>query len=143
MYALIINGYVHDLFVKDPHLGPHLTVVDVTDVPDIAQGWVAHADGTYSAPTYFTPAPAPGATTLTPAQARIQLFRTPGSAPGKTLLDDVTAAVTAAGGQIAIWFAEALSWDRHSPYVAAIGKTLKLSAEQIDSLFASAAKIEV
>lgn len=142
MYALVINGAVHDLFAADPKFGPGLDVRDVSAVTGIAEGWVAHPDGSYAAPFVFTPAPAPGATTLTPAQARIQLFRTPGSAPGKTLLDDVIAAVNAAGGETAIWFAEALSWNRHSPYVTAIGKTLKLSAEQIDSLFASAAKIQ-
>ena len=76
------------------------------------------------------------------AQAKIQLLRTKGSAKGKTLLDDVTAAVSAAGGEVAIWFADAATWQRSNPHVAELGSTLGLSSSDIDGLFKAAAQIE-
>lgn len=85
-----------------------------------------------------------GATTpaaVSSAQAKIQLLRTPGSTEDKTLLDDVTSAVHATGGEAAIWFAEARTWERTNPYVASLSASLKLKSEQVDALFVAASKI--
>lgn len=75
------------------------------------------------------------------SQAKIQLFRTPGKEDGKTLLDDVTASVSKTGGEVAIWFAEARTWERANPYVADLSKGLGLSSSDVDDLFVAAAKI--
>jgi hypothetical protein len=117
---------------------PMFDIRDVSSVADISIGWIANADGSFSAP------PAPAAivpSSVTSAQAKIQLLRTPGSATGKTLLDDVTAAVQAKGGEINIWFTDARTWDRNNPYVAQLGSSLKLNAATIDGLFTAAAQI--
>ncbi|KIU36509.1 hypothetical protein SR39_06085 [Methylobacterium radiotolerans] len=78
---------------------------------------------------------------VTKAQAKIQLRRTPGSADGKTLRDDVVAAVKEAGGEVEIWFDDAQTWERSNPYVGSLSSGLKLSSEQVDELFIEAAKI--
>ncbi|WP_182179340.1 hypothetical protein [Methylobacterium radiotolerans] len=78
---------------------------------------------------------------VTKAQAKIQLRRTPGAEDGKTLLDDVKAAVAAAGGEVEIWFEDAQTWERQNPYVLQLGGSLDLSEQQIDELFIAAAKI--
>ncbi len=60
MFALICNGVVHDLLAVDPalELDPEragdLKVVDVSNVPGIAVGWFANADGTFRAPALPT-----------------------------------------------------------------------------------------
>ena len=96
---------------------------DLTDItgrdPKPEQGWTTTDGGK----TFAAPPPAPDATTpvsVTSAQAKIQLLRTPGSADGKTLLDDVTAAVQKAGGEVAIWFTDARTWERNNHDVAQI-----------------------
>ncbi|KTS09741.1 hypothetical protein SB2_11850 [Methylobacterium radiotolerans] len=80
---------------------------------------------------------------VTKAQAKIQLRRTPGSAEGKTMLDDVVAAVKVAGGEVEIWFDDAQTWERANPYVAALSGPdgLKLTSDQVDELFIEASKI--
>lgn len=56
VYALVLNGAVHEVFPVDvvPPLDAGLPLVDVTAIPGIAPGWVAAADGSFSAPVYFT-----------------------------------------------------------------------------------------
>lgn len=84
------------------------------------------------------PAPAkPPVADITRAQAKIQLRRA-------GLRDKVEAAVAAAGGEIADWYAEAAVWQRSSPYIAHIGGVLSppLSAEDIDDLFSQASQIQ-
>ncbi|MCJ2084584.1 hypothetical protein MKK88_01055 [Methylobacterium sp. E-005] len=85
----------------------------------------------------YTPVPV----SVSSAQAKIQCQRTPGSASGKTLLDDITAAVQAAGGEAQIWFTEARAWERTNPYVASLSSGLKLTSAQVDQLFIAAAQI--
>lgn len=85
----------------------------------------------------YTPVPA----SVSSAQAKIQLARTPGSADGKTLLDDVTDAAKGAGIEAQIWFTEARTWERNNPYVASLSKGLKLKTADVDQLFISAAQI--
>lgn len=80
-------------------------------------------------------------TSVTSAQAKIQCLRTPSSRAGKTLLDDITAAVQATGGEAQIWFAEARTWERNNPYVLSLSSGLKLTSDQVDQLFAQATQI--
>jgi hypothetical protein len=75
------------------------------------------------------------------AQAKIQCLRTPGSATDKTLLDDITDAVEATGGEVKIWFTEARTWERSNPYVASLSSALKLKPADVDDLFIKASQI--
>ena len=75
------------------------------------------------------------------AQALIQLRRTPSTATGKTLRDDVEAAVAEAGGDVEDWYQFAATWVRDNPYVGQLGTKLGLTDAQIDDLFRQAAKI--
>lgn len=139
-FALEVDGLVRQLFDEDPKLPPPWRVIDVSGHPGVADNWVVNADGSVSP----RPMPAPvviAPTTISRAQAKIQLLRTPSKTAGKTLLDDATAAVASAGGEVAIWFADAAIWERGSTYVEQIGKALGLSDAGIDSLFAAAAQI--
>lgn len=81
-------------------------------------------------------APLPVPVEISRAQAKIQLSRA-------GLLDGVREAVSAAGGEVEIWFSEASTWRRDSPYVAEIGAVLTppLDAAAIDTLFRDAAQI--
>jgi hypothetical protein len=64
-------------------------------------------------------------------QAKIALSRA-------KLLPQVEAAVAAIGGEVAIWYADALTWRRNDPNVAGVALLLNLTDEQIDDLFAAA-----
>ena len=82
------------------------------------------------------PLQAPPVPDISRAQARIQLHRA-------GLLQAAEDAVRAAGGEVAIWYADAATWQRANPYVAQIGGALspKLSDAEIDDLFRAAALI--
>ncbi|MCB4803511.1 hypothetical protein QO001_000856 [Methylobacterium brachiatum] len=124
--------------IYTPEYAADLT--DVTGVsPQPSAGWTT-ADG---GKTFMEPAPAPTPVpaAVSSAQAKIQLLRTPGSADDKTLLDDVMADVQKAGGEVAIWFSDARTWERANPYVAQLGKSRKLKDADIDALFVAAAQI--
>ncbi|MGE8128996.1 hypothetical protein ACQKQD_18645 [Methylobacterium sp. NPDC080182] len=128
--ALHALGAISLFEVRDPKTN---ALVSYDVAPDVdLKGYDAAA-----AEASKPPVPA----SVSKAQAKIQLLRTPGSALGKTLLDDVTAAVQAASGEVAIWFADAQAWERSNPYVASLSKTLKLTSAQVDELFVEAAKI--
>lgn len=71
---------------------------------------------------------------VTPAQAKIALSRA-----GKLVA--VQAAVDAAGGEAMIWWAEALSFDRSNPIIAALGGAVGLTSADIDALFVAASHI--
>lgn len=139
MFALIQHNTVWQLFDADPMLPPELDVRDVSKVKGIEEGWMAKNDGSFSKPA---PVAAMVPVAVTRAQAKIQLSRTPSKTKGKTLLDDASAAVANAGGEVAIWFAEATTWQRSSPYVDQIGTALSLAPSEIDDLFVAAAQIE-
>ncbi|KTS30873.1 hypothetical protein NS228_06125 [Methylobacterium indicum] len=68
------------------------------------------------------------------AQAKIALIRA-GHMPA------VKAAVAASDEEVQVWFSDARTWQRHNPFVAAIGAGLGLSDAAIDALFAQAAAI--
>ena len=145
-YAHVVDGVVREVLSipddlvlgKDlyaPEIAKACVACDVT----VSQGMLYDADKeTFSS----APVPVPAVpTSVSKAQAKIQLLRTPGAESGKTLLDDVTTAVNAAGGEVAIWFSDAQTWERHNPYVAQLGSNLKLTANQIDQMFVAAAQI--
>ena len=78
-------------------------------------------------------APAPVAS-VTPRQARLALL-------GAGALDQVEAAVKAAGGATLITWEYASAFERHDPLITAIGSQLNMSEAQIDALFAQAATL--
>lgn len=117
---------------------PGFAATLVPFVDGVQIGYVRRADGSYAAPS----APAAAVPiSVTSAQAKIQCLRSPAVAGGKTLLDDITAAVQAAGGEVAIWFSDARTWERANPYVAQLSGGLKLTSAQVDQLFIAAAQI--
>lgn len=84
------------------------------------------------------PAPVPPVPTVpqsvTPRQARLALF-------GAGLLDQVTAAVNAAGGPTLISWEYASVFERTDPLIATLAASLNLTAEQLDALFTVAATL--
>jgi hypothetical protein len=115
---------------QEPWMVGH-DVRDVTDIDGIEPGWVAEADGSFSAPR--PPAPAP-VLSVSSVQAKIQLRRA-------NLREKVDAAVQEAGGETMDWFTDARTWERNNPNVLAIGKALDLEPTDIDKLFSDAAQI--
>lgn len=79
-----------------------------------------------------TPSIVPGL--ITPRQARLALL-------GAGLLDDVEAAVDAAGGATKITWEYATEINRHDVLIAALGGVLGLTAGQIDNLFRTASDL--
>lgn len=94
------------------------------------QAWLAKGN---TPDPYVPPAPPP-VTSVTPRQARLALL-------GAGLLDQVTAAVNAAGGATLITWEYATEFDRTDPLIAQIGSSLNLTSDQIDALFATAATL--
>lgn len=103
-------------------------------------------DGTYlvTAPDDLESAltrPHPTATLPVPveisrAQGKIQLSRA-------GLLGTVRDVVTATGGEVEIWFSDAATWRRDSPYIAQLAAALDppLSSAAVDQHFRDAAQI--
>lgn len=71
---------------------------------------------------------------ITPRQARLALL-------GADLLDDVEAAVNAAGGATKITWEYATEINRNDPLFATLGGSLGLTADQIDNLFRAASEL--
>jgi hypothetical protein len=74
-------------------------------------------------------------TAITPLQGRIVLKRA-------GLLDTVEAAIVQANGETQIWWEYATLWHRSHPVLIALGTSLGLTSEQVDSLFIQAAGIQ-
>ena len=85
------------------------------------------------------PLPVPN---VSSAQALIQLSRTPGAEAGKSLLDDVMAALPAAGVEAEIWFHRSQTWQFENPYVVQIGAALGVTDAARADLFRQAALIK-
>jgi len=85
-------------------------------------------------PKPCVPPPPPPVPSVSPRQARLALL-----AAG--LLDQVQAAVDAAGGATKITWEYATEFLRTDPLIASIGEALGLTDEQIDVLFRYAAKL--
>ena len=58
------------------------------------------------------------------------------------LLDDVEAAVAAAGGRVQDAWAGAAEWSRDSDFLSNLAVTLGLRADQIDKMFRDASAIQ-
>ena len=80
---------------------------------------------------------------VTNFQARALLQNMPGSAEGKTLFDDVDAALEAKGGIPWQAWEYATAFRRESSLVAAIAAHLSLTDEQLDEMFIAAAAISL
>lgn len=80
------------------------------------------------------PAPAPKPTIVTARQARLALL-------GAGLLDQVNAAVDAAGPAAKIEWEFATTVDRNWPLLLQLASALDLTADQIDELFETAAAL--
>ena len=78
-------------------------------------------------------------------RARVALSRQPpiAGSSNATLLGDADTAVTAAGGEIAIFWEKATVLSRSNTNVAAIATALGLTNAQIDSLFITAAAVSL
>lgn len=98
-------------------------------------GYEQQKDGSFAAPPDEAP-PVSVPASISSAQAKIQLRRA-------GLRDKVDAAVQAAGGEVLDWFTDARTWERTSPYVLALGTSLKLKPADLDKLFKAAAQISV
>lgn len=95
-------------------------------------------------PTLLVPVPTiPVPQTVSRYQAMAAMSQTPSAtnpAPA-TLLSDVTAAVTAAGGLVLLAWQNTSSFDRNGQFVTQIGAQLGLTSAQLDQLFIAAAQI--
>ena len=79
---------------------------------------------------------------VTNAQARYVLMQTPSPVnSGKTLFDDVDAAVTAAGGLDRMAWEYSNNINRNSSLVAAMSAALNLGSTQVDDLFIAAVQV--
>lgn len=89
--------------------------------------------GVYTPPVTapIVPIVTSSAGTVTPRQARLALL-------SAGLLDQVEAAVNAAGGATKITWEYATEIRRSDPLISSIGTTLSLTAAQIDALFLAA-----
>lgn len=94
------------------------------------EDWLA--DGGVPGPYVEPPVPTP--TTVTPRQARLALLQA-------GLLDDVEAAVNAAGGATKITWEYATEINRNDALIDTLGVALGLTSEQIDGLFSAAANL--
>jgi hypothetical protein len=89
------------------------------------------------------PPPPQVPTDVTNFQARALLMNMPGSAPGRSLFQDVDDTLRSLGG------VEWQAWEyttvfpRHSALIAAIGAQLQLADAQLDAMFIAAGAISV
>lgn len=139
MFVLVLDGKVHQVFGSDPQLGDLADVRDASAYPDIAEGWIAKADGKFVAP----PARdwAPRVPDVTAVQAKIQLSRTPTKDGSSNLLKDAKELVAKEGGEVELYFDGAPTWERSNTYVGLIGKALDQTDEEMNELFFAASKI--
>lgn len=109
-----------DFMVQDDGNGPYLAYWN--------EGTLGPRPDTDNLPAPVTPTP----TEVTPRQARLALH-------SAGLLDQVQAAVDAAGGATKISWEYSTIIERNSPLITSIGGSLGLTPEQIDVLFKYAA----
>lgn len=118
-----------ELVVSNPPPGFSANYIAVTsDIVNVGWTW----DGTN---LVAPPTPAPVIPqTVTQKQARLALF-------GAGLLDQVNAAVTAAGGAVLITWEYSDVINRNDALIIAIGASLGLTSAQIDALFVTASTL--
>jgi hypothetical protein len=76
------------------------------------------------------------------ARARVSRFQAFAALDAAGLLDEATAAVTAAGGKALLAWNNAIEFRRNSPTINALFGQLNLTPEQLDALFIAAAEID-
>jgi hypothetical protein len=80
---------------------------------------------------------------ITNFQARALLMNMPGSAPGRSLFQDVDDTLRALGGvELQAWEYTTI-FPRDSQLIAAIGAQLNLTGAQLDQMFIAAAAVNV
>ena len=107
-------------------------------------GWVVQNGALASAPTAASTPSVPQQVTM--VQGVLALHAQPGSSPGKTLLDDVDAAVAASSDpRIPLAWQRATTLDRQGLFVTQVAKAppLNMTDQQLDALFTAAAEISV
>ena len=105
-------------------------------------GWAVQNGALVAAPAVVQPPSVPQQVTM--VQGALAMHAQPGSAPGKTLLDDVEAAVAAASDpRIAIAWSKATTLDRHGLFVVQMAPALGLTDDKLDALFVAASGISV
>lgn len=124
--AVIADGVVTNIIEVDRlEVFPGLVAAGAVRIGDL---WDGEA---FSAPP---PQPEPVPTKVSKMQAKLALL-------GAGLLDDVDAAVAAAGPATAIYWADVSEIHRNHPVVLAVTGGMDISAEQLDELFRQAALI--
>lgn len=130
-YGRLDGEIVLEVWDFRPDLAEGLTAIELP--PEVEPNWRRDGDG-FVAPELpdlraFVPA------SVSSAQAKIALVRA-GHIPA------VKAAIEALGDEeAAIWFTDARTWERSSPYVGKIAEALGLSDAETDALFIAAALI--
>ena len=141
--AYVREGIVHttlpmvaDPAAAYPDLAPFLISCDDT----VGHNWIYDAtSGTFIDPATLPP---PVPQVVSRAQAMIIMSETPSKTnAGKTLLDDVTTAVTAAGGRVLIAWQNTGEFDRNGDFVLMLQKQLGLSDSDLDTLFRDAKQV--
>ncbi|UGA46806.1 hypothetical protein HU230_0012485 [Bradyrhizobium quebecense] len=117
-----------DFTVVNDGTGPKISAWNRTDITQPTQAAIEAVDTDTLLAAQAVPQ------TVTPLQARLALL-------GAGLLDQVTAAVNAAGGATLITWNYAAQFDRNDPMILSLGAALNLTAAQIDALFVQAAKL--
>jgi len=111
------------------------TLVDVTSVAGIEQGWT-YSNGTFSAPAPVDPDPVPQVVSM--RQARLALLN-------DNLLQSVNDAIAnmpgTEGDEARVEWQFSSTVERNWPLVLALAPTLNISDAQLDSLFIAAAKL--
>lgn len=133
-----IEHVLKDATLVEDETGQHYadpTIVALEVTPDVALAADGRPTG-YDAMLSELRTPA----SVTSAQAKIQLRRTPG-VKAQTLREDVEAVVAEADGETQDWYAEARTWERQNPYVLGLSAGLGLKPADVDALFIAAARI--
>ena len=127
-YAIITNNIVENIILADAEFAAQIGAIECPD--EVSPGW-GYVDGTFAEPA---PDRAPVPQSVTMRQARLAL-------DSAGLLDTVDAAVAAGPKSIQIEWEFAATVDRNWPTLSALQSALKLSDDQIDTLFIQAATL--
>jgi hypothetical protein len=142
-YAWVRNGSV---IVTLPDPSPQTIEIAYPDMAalltacpdDVGCHWLF--DGTNWTDPATLPPPVPQS--VSRYQAMAAMMATPSATtPGHTLLQDVTAACTAAGGLVLLAFQTAATFDRQGMFMLEMQAALGISDATLDGLFVAAAAI--
>jgi hypothetical protein len=135
IYDNVVVTVVRDVSLLFPQ---GATVIEITDDTTTADPQATYGGQVYDATANtLSPAPPPAPTVpqvVSPKQARIALLNA-------GLLDQVQAAVDAAGGATKIAWEYATEISRTDPLIETLAQSLQLTDAQVDQLFTAAAQI--